>query len=49
VSVADFQEIIAGRMNPVASFWSGQVAVAGDRALAGRVAQLIYSLSQEGA
>jgi protein-tyrosine sulfotransferase len=49
VSVANFQEIIAGRMNPVASFWNGQVAVAGDRALAGRVAELIYSLSQDGA
>jgi protein-tyrosine sulfotransferase len=47
VSVADFKEIIAGRMNPMASFLSGQASVAGDRVLASQIAQLIYSLSRE--
>jgi protein-tyrosine sulfotransferase len=49
VSVADFEDIIAGRANPMVSLWNGKVVIEGDSALAGQVAQLIYALSQDAA
>jgi len=45
-SVEEFEEILAGRANPIESLWSGKVRVAGDTTLAGHLAQLIVALAR---
>jgi protein-tyrosine sulfotransferase len=47
IGVADFEDIIAGRANPMVSLWDGKVTVEGNQTLAGQVAQLIYLVSQD--
>jgi len=49
LSVASFQDIVGGRLHPVATFWEGKVKLEGDSQLATRVAQLIYSVSRTAA
>jgi protein-tyrosine sulfotransferase len=49
IGVADFEDIIAGRANPMVSLWDGKVTVEGNPTLAGQVAQLIYLVSQDAA
>jgi hypothetical protein len=42
LGVEDFEDIVAGRVNPMVSLWDGKVSVEGDSTLAGQVAQLLY-------
>jgi protein-tyrosine sulfotransferase len=49
LSVASFQDIIAGRLHPMATFWEGQVTLEGDEQLATRVAQVIHAVIRSAA
>jgi len=49
LGVADFEDIVAGRANPMVSLWDGKVTVEGNPTLASQVAQLIYLVSQDAA
>lgn len=49
LGVEDFEDIVAGRVNPMVSLWDGKVSVEGDSTLAGQVAQLLYGASPDDA